>query len=283
MMRPLIRKYRNYPGLRNFFTLLGYCGISSFIVGVLTGTWAADLPKYFGDEGNLLQRAVNSLTVLDMLDKPLVALGLALGMGVLNQFWGIWMKMYGHLRRGDRWSAVCDGGFWFFLLPGLVLLLAWYFSSDKPAWMLNAGTGLALVGAVGLVLTQGRNEETLVGRVVVGVVSLYGIVGTYGAVTFIGDTLSYSRLLALGLTTAIVGMAVNIIGGMVGAVPVIGIILFVVVAAGGHVFNLLISGLGAFIHSARLIFVEFFGRFYDPGAERFAPLGAVAGRIRVMD
>jgi V/A-type H+-transporting ATPase subunit I len=55
------------------------------------------------------------------------------------------------------------------------------------------------------------------------------------------------------------------------------------VAIPGHFFNLLISGLGAFIHSARLIFVEFFGRFYEPGAQRFAPLGASGSRIRVMD
>ncbi|NQT88119.1 hypothetical protein HQ560_15235 [bacterium] len=283
MMVPLAKKYRNYPGLRNFFTLLSYCAVTSFIVGVLTGTWAADLLKYFGGEGNFLYRAANSVKIMDMLDKPLVALALALGMGILNQFWGICMNMHGHLRRGDKWSALCDGGFWFAMLPGLVLLLAWYFSSDKPAWMINTGLALAGVGGLGLVLTQGRNEETTLGKVVVGVVSLYGIVGSYGAVTFIGATLSYSRLLALGLTTAIVGMAVNIIAGMVGSVPVIGIVLFTVIVAGGHIFNLLISGLGAFIHAARLIFVEFFGRFYDPGAERFAPLGAVAGRIRVMD
>jgi V/A-type H+-transporting ATPase subunit I len=51
----------------------------------------------------------------------------------------------------------------------------------------------------------------------------------------------------------------------------------------GHFFNLLLSALGAFIHSARLIFVEFFGRFYEPGAQPFAPLGATGGRIRVTD
>ncbi|MFP4055650.1 MAG: V-type ATP synthase subunit I [Candidatus Brocadiia bacterium] len=284
MTLPLVRRYRLYPGLRNFFALLAVCGGSSFVVGVLTGSWAADIwkPQYLG-EGNVFARVVTALKVGDPLDKPLVALGVALGMGIANQFWAITMKLKDFWTQGDRAAALLDAGLWYVFLPGLVLLIAWFFSASKPSWLLSAGAALALVGAGGLALTQGRREEGLVAKIAVGLVSLYGIVGSYGAVTFIGDTLSYSRLLALGLTTVIVGMAVNIIGDLVGAVPVIGAVLFVVIAVPGHFFNLLISGLSAFIHSARLIFVEFFGRFYEPGARPFAPLGAASTRIRVLD
>jgi len=281
----LAKRYRDYPGLRNFFNLLAYCGVSSFLVGALTGTWAADLwkPTYLG-EGNIFGRVVSALAIGDPLDKPLLALGVALAMGIANQFWGITMRMYRCWRAGDKWGALFDGGFWLLLLPGIVLLIAAFFVPGMPSGVKKAGMVLSLVGAGGLVLTQGRHEKSLVGKIVVGIVSLYGIVGSYGCVAFIGDTLSYSRLLALGLTTAIVGMAVNIIAGMLRVdVAVVGAVLFAVVAIPGHFFNLLISGLGAFIHSARLIFVEFFGRFYEPGAERFTPLGAAVGRVRVVD
>ena len=100
--------------------------------------------------------------------------------------------------------------------------------------------------------------------------------------SFIGDTLSYSRLLALGLTTTIVGMSFNIIAGLVTSVPVLGVVLFVLIAAFGHVFNFFISILGGFVHSARLIFVEFFTKFYEGGATPFAPLGAPR-TVRVID
>ena len=287
----LVRRYRNYPGIRSLFELLAWGAVTTFLVGVATGTWAADLcVKYLGESEpgklNAFGGLVAGLKVADPLQKPLLALGIALFLGVANQFWGVTMKIYGCLRQGDRWGALFDGGFWLILLPGLVLLIAKFFSPELPGAVTTVGMGLALVGGVGLMLTQGRNEESLVGKIVVGIVSLYGIVGSYGAVAFIGDTLSYSRLLALGLTTAIVGMAINIIAQMIHeaiGVALVGVLAFAVVAVTGHFFNLLISGLGAFIHSARLIFVEFFGRFYDPGAVRFAPLGATGGRIRVMD
>jgi len=274
----LVRRYRAYPGLRNFFMLLLYCGVTTFVVGVLTGTWAADLFKK-----ELGEKTIFGWAALDPLDKPLVALGIALMLGLANQFWGVTMRMYGAWRQGDKWGALFDGGFWLLLLPGLVLLIAAFFAPAAPAWVSRAGSWLALIGAAGLVLTQGRKEKSLVGKLVVGLVSLYGIVGTYGCVSFIGDTLSYSRLLALGLTTTIVGMAVNIIADLLRFdIVLIGFLVFVAFAIVGHLFNLVLSALGAFIHSARLIFVEFFGRFYEPGAQRFAPLGATSSRIRIL-
>lgn len=103
--------------------------------------------------------------------------------------------------------------------------------------------------------------------------SLYGIMGSYGITAFIGDVLSYCRLLALGLTTSIVGMTFNMLGGLLKDIPYVGIILFIIVVVVGHLFNFLISLLGAFVHSMRLIFVEFFGRFYDAGARPFQALG----------
>lgn len=284
----LLKKYRAYPGLRNFFLLLMWGGITSILVGALTGSWAADLwaPKYLG-EGNPLGWLAKKLMIGDPMEKPLVVLGIALAMGVINQLWGVTMKFLGCWRQGDWKGALFDAGFWYLLLPGVIILVAAFFSPETPAWLVEVGKWLAIAGSVGLVLTQGRGEKSLAGKIIVGLVSLYGIVGSYGTLAFVGDTLSYSRLLALALTTSIVGMAVNVIGSivneMLGSPLLVGVVVFTLIAVPGHVLNLLLSGLGAFIHSARLIFVEFFGRFYEPGAERFAPLGATSGRIRVVD
>ncbi len=159
-------------------------------------------------------------------------------------------------------------------------------------------------------LTQGRREKTFLAKAITGLVSLYGILGTYGATSFIGDTLSYSRLLALGLTTMIVGMSFNIIAAVIPEVlaqlvmalaqllpfatgiirplarflelPVVALCLSVLIAVFGHVFNFLISVLGGFVHSARLIFVEFFTKFYQGGARPFAPLG-MPRTVRIVD
>ena len=135
------------------------------------------------------------------------------------------------------------------------------------------GYVLFAAGALGLILTQGRDAKGIGGKLFNGVMSLYGIVGSYGLTAFIGDTVSYSRLLALGLTTSIVGYSFNLMAGLLRDIPYVGLVLFILVVVVGHVFNFTISVLGAFVHSMRLIFVEFFGRFYDGSGRAFKPLG----------
>jgi len=287
----LARKYRDYPGPRNLFKLLAVAGVPTFIVGVLTGSWAADLfsASYLGQYLPL----PTSLSVLcdnafkfDMIQKSLIALGIALVLGVANQFLSLICLMVRNVRQGNPRAALFDGGFWLMVLPAVVIVAAAMFVS-VPKPVSHAAYAMAGVGAVGLVLTQGRDQKNLIGKATIGVVSLYGIVGSYGITAFIGDILSYSRLLALGLTTAIVGMCFNLIGGlaadMAGDVRVLGVLLFLLVVVLGHSMNFLISLLGAFVHSARLIFVEFFGKFYQGDAQPFAPIGAWTGRIRVLD
>jgi len=85
---------------------------------------------------------------------------------------------------------------------------------------------------------SGRDIKNPFGRIAGGLVSLYGIMGSYGISAFVGDTLSYCRLLALGLTTSIVAMSFNLLGGMVKEIPYVGLILFVLILITGHLFNL---------------------------------------------
>lgn len=278
----LKRRFRANGGLREFFRLFTYAGVTTVFFGALMGSWASDLydPAYLGP-GNLLLTVKEKLALMDPLDAPVVALLAALGIGVMNQFYGIIMRIYGNVRRRDWQGALFDGVFWLLFLPGVIVLMATLFV-HLPPWLLRAGTGLALIGGLGLVLTQGRDQEGWAARLIVGLVSLYGIMGTYGVTSFIGDVLSYSRLLALGLTTTVVGKAFNIVGGLLKPIPVAGLALFAVLLLVGHGFNFMMSILGGFVHSARLILLEFFNRFYSGGATPFKPFGFSSDRVELV-
>lgn len=269
----LMTKTKPYAGVYNFARLLFYAGLSTIVFGFLLGSWFGDLymPQYLG-ENNFMYRIMKATQVIDPLEKPIVVLMCALAIGMLNQFYGIALKMYSAFLRGDKAEAYYDGLLWLIILPGFVILISGMFVS-VPGFLFNIGLALFAVGAIGLILTQGRGSTGIVARLLTGVISLYGIVGSYGLTAFIGDTMSYCRLLALALTTSIVALSFNMMAGLLRPIPYVGIFLFIGVLIIAHVFNFLISVLGAFVHSMRLIFVEFFGRFYATGAKAFTPLG----------
>ena len=269
----LARKTKEYSGVHGFSRILLYGGVSSVIFGAILGSWFGDLykPEYLG-QNNILLWLQEKFVILDPLDKTIHALVLALGIGVLNQFYGIGLKIYGCIRQRDWMGVFSDGICWIVTLTGLLMVIGKVFA-PIPSAVFKTGLWLFGLGALCLVLTQGRDIPNPVGRFATGLVSLYGIMGGYGITAFIGDTLSYCRLLALGLTTSIVAMAFNLMAGMLRDLPYIGTVLFIIVLLIGHTFNFLMSVLGAFVHSMRLIFVEFFGRFYDSGGRPFEPLG----------
>jgi V/A-type H+-transporting ATPase subunit I len=274
-----MRRLEANPTARDFFSLFFYAGISTTIFGVLTGGWAGDLykPEYLGED-NFLLRLKESLCLIDPLSDILLALGCALAVGVVNQFYALFLKMYKEYRMGRPLDGLMDGGLWILFLPGIIIFACSIFY-PMPHGLMRTARVLLIVGAVGLVLTQGRREKGLVAKFLTGLVSLYGIMGTYGCTSFIGDIISYSRLLALGLTTTIIGMAFNIIAGLVGQA---GTVFFVLTLIFGHTLNFFISIVGAFVHPARLIFLEFFGRFYEGGGLRFKPYGFQSSRIRLL-
>ncbi len=277
----LKKRFKDQRGLVQFFRLFTYAGVSTVIFGVAVGSWGADLPRYFG-ESNPIELLRLRTMLLDPLTKPVIALAIAVGIGVTNQFYGIFMRFLRDFRRGDVASAVYDGVFWLTYLGSLIVLALSLVMGGSRVVTWIAATVFVL-SAIGLVLTQGREEKTFAGRAINGVISLYGIMGTYGTTSFIGDVISYSRLMALGMTTSVVGMSFNIIAGMVKEVPYIGWVLFFAVAVFGHLFNFAMSIMSAFVHSARLILLEWFGRFYEGGGVPFRPYGFQSTQLDLIE
>lgn len=278
----IMHKYKNYEDTRNFFKLFFYAGVSTTVIGILTGAWAGDLysANYLG-ENNFLLRLRNSLMVIDPLAKPVIALMFAIGIGVINQFYGILLKMYGELRKGNIENAIYDCVLWLIFLPGILIIAVPLFTKI-PDWLFNIGLYMCISSAIGLVLTQGRNEKSWAGKIITGLVSIYGILGTYGCTSFISDILSYSRLLALGLTTTIIAMSFNIIADIVRPISIIGTGAFILILIFGHTFNFVVCIISSFVHPARLIFLEFFSRFYQGGAIKFTPYGYSNKRTQII-
>lgn len=267
----LKRKFREQKGLLEFFKLFSYAGISTILFGIVTGSWGADLPDYFG-KTNVISILRVKLMLLDPLTKPIVALAIAVGIGIVNQLYGLVMRMLRDFRRGDLTSFFCDGFLWTVYLTSLITFAVAAIVKASHA-LVTTALIIFLASAAGLVLTQGRAEKSWAPRLLTGFISLYGIMGAYGTTAFVGDVISYSRLMALGMTTTVVGMSFNIIAGMLKGVPYVGWVLFAGMIIFGHVFNFAMSILSAFVHSARLILLEWFGRFYEGGGVPFKPFG----------
>ncbi len=269
----LAKRTRDYEGVNNFARLLFWAGVSTTFFGFIMGSFFGDLYKAsFVPQDNPLARLMSAVTIIDPQEKTMPALLIALVIGIANQFYGIGLKMYGAWKNGDKTTALGDGLTWLIILPGAIILVANYLSS-VPGPVVALGAVLFVLGALGLILTQGRDSEGIGAKLGVGVMSIYGIVGSYGLTAFLGDVMSYCRLLALGLTTGILALSFNLIAGLMWDIPVVGPVLTVVLLVLFHAFNFLINVLGAFVHAMRLVFVEWFGRFYESGARQFEPLG----------
>ena len=147
-------------------------------------------------------------------------------------------------------------------MPMVTGMLGLSFTLGSAAASISAA--IAIIGAIGVVLTGGRESKNWFKRLLKGAYSAYGITG------YLSDILSYSRLLALGLATGVIAQVFNQMGSMLGATWY-GALIFIIIFLIGHVLNIGINVLGAYVHTNRLQFVEFFGKFYDGGGRKFEP------------
>lgn len=283
-----MRKHKRSSGVRNFMMVFVYGGIASIIVGTLTGSWAGDLlsEAYLG-AGNPVSRFVDSLMMINPLQAAFQFLVIVWVIGGINQLYGVCLAIYKAARRHDYATIIYDCVGWLLLLPGLTAMLfigAKFGSGFRTGYLVAMGIGLVLL------LAGGARNGKGAGKIVGALVNLYGIQSSYGVGSFLGDVLSYSRLLALGLTTSILGSSFNMIAALIKA-PAAGVVvnLIVRITLGGlvmlfgHMLNYFMGTMGAFIHSARLILLEFFGRFYEGGAPRFRRFGFTSEVVKLVD
>lgn len=249
----------NIPeGGKGLFRLLLLGGISTVFFGVLTGSWFGNLLDVLPFQS--LKTFVTRAAVFDPISNPLTILALALGMGVFHVWFGVLIKMLIDIREGRVLDGLLDQGSWLVVLASVA-----YFVLEEASIGTSVGLVPAYVGAVLVMIGAGRRQRNLLLK------PFSAIMGLYGGVGFVGDVLSYARLLALGLATGVIAMVINQIAVLPLGIPVLGVVLMLVIMIGGHAFNLLLNTLGSFVHSGRLQFVEFFTKFFEGGGKVFRP------------
>ncbi len=278
-----LRTFKTEPGGKRFFYTFIWCSVATIIAGALTGSWGGNL---IASDGVItwapLVSFKDSLMIIDPLKKTIVFFVATLFIGVLSQFLGIGMAAYGNIKKGQIADALLDQGSWFVFLSGLIMFVADFLGANFQGTLKVAMYSLLIAGAGMLVLFQGRSSKNFVGRIGTGLVSLYGVMGGYGSATFIADVMSYSRLMALGLTTSIVAMAFNkmaLMAGFGGFMAPLAILILIV----GHIFNFFLNIIGCFVHAARLTFLEFYSRFYSGGGTEYKPFSKSRKRINVAE
>lgn len=252
-------KYMEFEGeTRKLIKLLFMCSIPTIIFGWVFG-------GFFGNAIFIKPLWVNPV------DNPMQVLYVSVALGLIHLFTGLGVKAYWLIKNGKLLDAVFDVFFWYIMLTGLLWMLI--------SGMVGLGGGeiakyASILGAAGILLTSGRGNETFTGKAFGGIYALYGVT------SYIGDILSYSRLLALSLATGLIGSSFNLLIGLLGKgffAVIFGILIFI----GGHTFNFLIGLLGTFVHTCRLEYLEFFGKFYEGGGKAFEPLKLRTKFIRV--
>lgn len=250
-----------------------FCGISTTFWGVMFGS-------YFGDLIDVVSEGFfgNKVTIPPLwffpVKEPMRMLVFSMIIGLIHILTGLTLKLVNKIKDKDFIGIVYDVVFWYMLIIGGVVALLTVetftktlgLSSVLPSSIGSVAGIIACIGAVGIVATNGRESRNLFKRFLKGVYALYGITG------YLSDVLSYSRLLALGLATGVICTVINKMAAMVIGVPIAGPIIFIIIIIVGHLLNIGINVLGAYVHTTRLQYVEFFGKFYDGGGRKFQPL-----------
>ncbi len=252
----ILKKTRPAEGsiMKRLMQLGFLCGLSTIVWGAFFGGFFGDAVKAFST--HMLGREILIKPILfDPMADPMTLFILSLVFGFIQIFLGMCLNAYKLIKHGQILDAVFDVGFWLLILVGV------------PVCLLNVNAGLIVMaaGALGVLCTAGRSKSGFLSKLAGGLGSLYGITG------YLSDILSYSRLLALSLATAVIAQVMNTMGTL-GGPTVLGWVLFILVFIVGHVFNVAINILGTYVHTSRLQYIEFFGKFYEPGGRAFSPL-----------
>lgn len=256
-----------------FVKLLGITGVVTIIVGALTGGFFGIQPEQVPENLSFMLDFRRGIMLFDPMEQFLLFMLISLGLGFLQVWFGYIVKLLQEIKSGRAAEGVFSQLPWIIILPGFLLLgitrspetVLLGLAEESPlgsGWE-TAAAAMVYAGIAGMFIQPGA--EGILKKIGGGVYSLYGLIGC------LGDILSYVRLFALGLATVAMAIAINTMAEMAGEIPVIGFFAAMVIAAAGHIGNVAINALSAFIHTVRLQFVEFFTKFYQGGGRSFKP------------
>jgi len=232
---------------KSFGTIVLQCGLWTFVLGLVTGGFIGDfIPRFiFGDANAPLPTVIPDINAFAHPENILI---LAIIIGLIHLNIAFLFGIIDNLKRGKT-KELCGGQLCWVLIE--VAIIAFVLTNSIYV------AGALFVVAL-LLLVYGAGP--------MGVMDIFG---------FLGDILSYSRLLALCLSTGGIGMTANLLAQLLtGMVPYVGIVIGVIVFFAVHLFNIAFQSMGSFIHSLRLHFVEFFGNFYEGESDEFVPFKA---------
>ena len=262
--------------MRNNLKLFQYCGVSTVIWGLIFGSIFGDAPavvyKLFTGSEITMQQLL-PWPILDTQKDALTIMILSIGLGLVHVLVGMGCKFYVCIREKDYAAAFFDTGLWMTMLVGFAVLAAGIAAGQT---LIYIGAGIAIASAVGLILTQGRGKKNIFARLIGGVASLYDIT------SYISDLLSYSRLLALGLTTGVMAQVFNMLSTLMGT-NVFGIIFMIVIFIVGHAITIGLNALGSYVHTMRLQYVEMFSKFYEGGGKAFEPFSLNSKNFKIKN
>jgi V/A-type H+-transporting ATPase subunit I len=253
---------KKFQGDKKLMWMLGICSAVTVVAGALTGGW-------FGDGVQQFIPALKPLRAkmmwFDPLEKPMMFFGLSLALGYTQIMAGLVIAFVHNLRRKQYTAALCDQ------LTLLVMLnsIAIFAASKVEVVPIEIGKFFGIIAIIpaAVILLFSQRQGGWAGRIGMGMYNLFS------TIFYVGDVLSYIRLMALGMVTAGLAMAINVMAGLALDIPYgIGIVAMILVLIGGHGFNIAINALGAFVHTLRLQYAEFFPKFFVGGGKLFEPL-----------
>ena len=242
------KKYRPKGTSGELFSLLGLCGLSTFIVGAMTG-------GFFGDFLTQLVAIVSPGTVFalpklfDPLDDLTMILIGSMALGVVQIITGMAISLIEKCKRKKFLDAFFEEITWWIVFLGIALAVL-----KKGTAVLYLGCALVLLGPI----VQGKGWGKLTG--------VFGSI--YNHVTgYFGDILSYTRLMALMLAGSVIAQVFNMLAAMPGNV-----VAFLIISMLGNAMNFGLNLLGCYVHDLRLQCLEFFNKFYVDGGKPFRPM-----------
>ncbi len=276
-----IRNWRLSTGAMKFFKVFLYGGIASLICGALTGGWLGDFVTRLPNIFYPLKQVRHALIVFDAIENATTFMLLAIILGFIQVLVGVLINLVQRYRYRE-WKSLLFRqipaiGIQFSLV--LIVITSVLKFWQAPGYVVNILWSVFFVSSLSIIYYHWTSQDKIALKL------FWCWYGWYGVVTgnSLADILSYIRLFALGLTTGLLALSINEICSLIWRFPYIGFLLSIIIFIPGHIFNLLINSLGAYVHTSRLQYYEFFMKFFEGGGAIFTPFTRNRKYVEIID